>query len=686
MLGTVGYMSPEQVRGLPADHRSDLFSFGAVLLEMLTGQRAFRGRTAADTLGAILHEDPTDSTANSGSGAKLPPGLVRVVRRALEKSPEDRFQNARDLAFALEGATTGSQVTPADGPSVARPRGGAIKRALAVFAVAAGSLGLVWLGRSTAPAPTLPSFQRLTYRPGQVDTARFAPDGETILYSAKWGNRPIELFSTRANTRGERPMGQTDALVLAISPREEMAILLRPQQSAVGIFEGTLARAPLGGGAPREILEGVVGADWSPDGKDLAVVHVVGERYRLEYPIGHVLYAPDPPMWLSNVRVSHAGDWIAFQEHPVARDNAGSIGSVDREGRKRTLAPGFTDLGGLSWSPNSDEIWFGANQLGGGTKEIRAVSLSGRQRPIGEVLGGFSVFDVSRSGQLLGGHFTGGAQVYARGRGAAEEVELPATDYAFLSDLSDDGRLVLGTDVGGGGGPNFRFYVQRTDGSPAVWLGDGDGQALSPDGQLALAVLTHAQPQQLIVVPLGAGDSHTLDPGDVVTYQRAVWDRSGRRVVFSGVDKQESLRVYVQDVAGGPPKAVTLDGVALNMIGRPVSPDGQRVVAIGPDDVPALYPLTGGEPVAIPGLGEGDVALCWTLDGRALMVAHYEDGTPPRVQRVDIVSGRAQPWNGHTMPSGAIVHARILVTPDGESYAYNYHRQQVDLWVASKLR
>jgi Tol biopolymer transport system component len=685
VLGTLGYMSPEQVRGLGVDHRSDLFSFGAVLYEMLVGRRAFAGTTPADTLSAILKEDPTE---DSGSGPKLPPGLVRVVRRALEKSPEDRFQNARDLAFALEGATTGSQMTSADVRSDSPGRRTVRKHSLAAVAVAVAGLGLLWLGRSTAPANPLPSFQRLTFRPGQVDAARFAPDGETIFYSAKWGNRPIELFSTRASTRGERPMALIDALVLAISPREEMAILLRPQQFAVGIFEGTLARAPLGGGAPREILEGVVDADWSPDGKDLAVVHVVGERYRIESPIGHVLYAPDPPVWLSNVRVSRAGDWIAFQEHPVARDNAGSIGSVDREGRKRTLAPGFADLAGLSWSPNSDEIWFGANSVGGSTtKEVRAVSLSGRQRLVGEMLGNFEVFDVSRGGQVLGGLLSGGSEVHARARGAAQEVELPATDYAFLSDLSDDGRLVLGTDVGEGGGPNFRFYVQKTDGSPAVWLGDGDGQALSPDGRFALAVLTHSQPQQLIVVPVGAGDSRTLDPGPVARYQRAVWDRTGRRVVFSGVDKQESLRVYVQDVAGGPPKAVTADGVALSKIGRPVSPDGQRVVAIGPDDVPALYPLAGGEPVALPSLGGGDVALCWTPDGRALMVAHYEeDDTPPRIQRVDIASGRAQRWDRHTVPAGAAGQPRILVTPDGESYAYSSDRQQADLWVASKLR
>jgi dipeptidyl aminopeptidase/acylaminoacyl peptidase len=687
VLGTLGYMSPEQVRGLGVDHRSDLFSFGAVLYEMLVGRRAFSGTSPADTMSAILKEDPTE---DSGSACLIPAGLLRVVRRSIEKAPDDRFQSARDLAFALEGAATGSQPTAVDAPSSAPRRNAVLRRTLAVVAAAAAGLGLVWFGRSTVVAPAPPSYKRLTFRPGRVVSGRFAPDGETILYSAKWGNRPLEVFSTRAGTRGERSLGLTDALIQAISPGEEMALLLRPHQFAAGSYEGTLARAPLAGGAPREILEGVVSADWSPDGKELAVVHVVGERYRLEYPIGHVLYAPDPPAWLSNARVSRGGDWVAFQEHPVTGDNGGSVGVVDRKGRAQTLSSRFADVAGLSWSTTSEEIWFCANLAGSTTQTIYAVSRSGTQRIVSEFLGNFEIYDRSRRGQVLGAQTGGGAEIHARARGATEDVELPASDFPFLSDLSDDGTLMVGTDVGEGGGPNFRFYVQKTDGSPAIWLGEGDGQALSPDGRLALAVLTHAQPQQLIVVPVGAGESRTLDRGPVVQYQRAVWDGTGRRIVFSGTDTQESLRVYVQDVASGAPRAVTPDGVGLGRIGRPVSPDGRQVVAIGPDDVPALYPMGGGSPVAIPGLDRDDLALCWTPDGRSLMVAHYEGegGAFPSVRRVDVATGRTQPWNaiGHTAAGGASGQSRVLVSPDGASYAYNYVREQTDLWLTTTLR
>jgi tRNA A-37 threonylcarbamoyl transferase component Bud32 len=687
MMGTVGYMSPEQVRGLAVDHRSDLFSFGAVLYEMLTGKRAFKGTTVADTLSAILREDPAEA---SGNGPELPIGLVRVVRRSLEKRPEDRFQNARDLAFALEGGVADTRATTTEShpvwPGFRRWRAVAVVSAL----VAIGSSLGAWFGRALAPVPALPSFQRLTFRPGQVPSARFTRDGETIVYSARWGNNPIELFSTRATTRGELSLGIRDALILSISGEGKMALLLKPRLVSWGVSEGRLAIAPIAGGPPREVLEGVLSADWSPDGKDLAVVHVVEEdKYRIEYPIGHVLYAPDPPAWISQMRISPKGDFLAFLEHPVPGDKQGSISIVDDKGRKRTLASGLPSLDSLGW-PNEGEIWFNTSAVNGTPNQIRSVTLSGRQRLVEETPD-LPLLDVSRRGQILGVRQAAWTEIRARAHGATEEVELPAADLAYISDLSDDGRLVLGTDIGENAGPNFRFYVQRTDGSPALWLGEGDGQALSPDGTLALAVLEHTQPQQLIIVPTGAGETRTLEPGPVVQYKRAVWDDTGRRVVFSGVDKKNSMRVYVQDVAGGPPRAVTAEDVGLGMIGRPVSPDGRQVVAVGPDGVPALYPLAGGEPVPIPGLGDGDLALCWTPESRELMVAHYDLETPlapPRIDRVEVGSGRTRVWNRlvRAAPSALLAQSRILVTPDGESYAYNDTRALSDLYLVSKLK
>jgi hypothetical protein len=272
----------------------------------------------------------------------------------------------------------------------------------------------------------------------------------------------------------------------------------------------------------------------------------------------------------------------------------------------------------------------------------------------------------------------------ARARGMAEEVELPAADLSFLTDLSDDGRQVVGTDQGTGGGPNFSFYVQKTDGSPPVWLGEGDGQALSPDGRLVLALLAH--PPQLLIVPTGAGETRTLEPGSIARYSRAVWDAAGRRVVIAGADTRNEERVFLQDLAGGPPVPVTGAGVTLAQLGRPVSPDGLEVAALDPDGIPTLYPLKGGEPRPVPGLDDYDVPLCWTPDGRELMVARYEE-TPPRIRRVDVVSGRTRPWAGprRSLPSGLLGQTRILVTPDAESYAYGAYRRMSDLYLSAPL-
>lgn len=540
-------------------------------------------------------------------------------------------------------------------------------------------------GVSTRHAPT--SFQRLTSRVGAIKSAHFASDGDTIVFSASRGSRPLEVFSTRASKPGERPLGLTDAVILAVSSQDDMALLLRPQEFAWTTYEGTLAHVPLSGGAPRELLEGVVGADWSPDGKALAVIHVVGDRYRLEYPIGTVLYEASPPTWMSDLSFSPSGDTIAFTEHPVANDKSGGVSVIDLKGRRRGLATGFPVLSSLHWSPDGKEIWFGAGASFGSPRQIWAVSPNGTARLVEEMAGGFLMNCVSPKGQVLGARVTTWYEVRARDGNAPAEVELPATEQSTVSDLSDDGRMVLGTDQGEGGGENSRFFLQRTDGSPELWLGEGDGQALSPDGRFALSLLLRSRPQKLLVVPTGAGETRTLDPGDVVQYRRAVWDSTGRRVVFSGMGKDGVERVYVQDASAGPPRVVSPDDVGLARVGRPVSPDGGWVVALGPDGVPALYSLQGGERVAIPGLGELDVPLAWRPDGRELYVARYEENWP-RIDRVEIKTGRKQPWTtlGPLAPNDILGQGRVLVSPDGRSYAYSYARSLSDLYVTSPLK
>ena len=683
VVGTLGYMSPEQARGRAADHRSDLFSLGAVLFEMLTGKRAFKGTTPADTLSAILREDPTEGVE---ARTDLPASLLRVVRRCLEKAPEDRFQSARDLAFALEGFA--GETRPIAASPDRAPRRRRLAWGLLGLAVVVGTAGLArWKGPDLRSPSAPPAFQRLTFRVGGVHSARFATDGQTILYSAAWGSQPSEVFWTRGTSGESRALGITDAKLLAVSSRDEMALLLRPKRVTWDTHQGTLARASVGGGAPREVAEDVLDADWSPDGQTLAVAQVVEDSVQLQFPPGRVLHAPKAPGWLASVRVSPRGDRIAFLEHSVAADTRGELRVVDLDGRVTTLARGYTAGGTLAWSADGSEIWLAASRVGGTPQQIYAVTLDGGERVAAEGPATWSLADASPRGGMLVVRSTGWTEVRARAKGASEEAELPAADLSFLSDLADDGSRVLGTDIGRGSGPNYRFYVQRTDGSPPVWLGEGDGQALSPDGRFALALLTRASPPQLVVVPTGAGGARVLEPGPLTEYRRAVWDPTGRRVVLCGSEREGERRVYVQDVSGGPPRPVRSVGVELLKIGRPVSPDGTRVVATGPDGIPALYPLAGGEPVGIPGLGEDDVPLGFTPDGRELFVARYDE-TPPLVERVEIATGRTRPWTGmrRSTPSALSGDYWFLVTPDGASYAYSYFRSMGDLYLVTGLK
>jgi hypothetical protein len=551
----------------------------------------------------------------------------------------------------------------------------------------AAAVGLWALRRPAQPAAP-PTFQRLTFRIGDLISARFAPDQETILYSAEWGGHPMEVFSTRASARGSRPLGLRDARLLSISAREELALLLHPRIVALWIHQGTLARAPLAGGSPREVLDDVIDADWSPGGTDLAVIHVADDGHtRIEFPIGRVLYDPEPPTWLSTLRVSPGGHGIVFFEHRVANDNQGDVRLIDAQGRVSTLSAGYTALNGLAWAGDAPEVRFTGSRTGGSPQQLHSMTLTGSDRVLVSVGGLLHLADASPSGKALFRRGTTWTETHARRKGTREETELAAADLSSLVDLSDDGQIVLGSDAGDGSGLNGSFYVQKTDGSEAVWLGEGDGQALSPDGRFALAVISRTIPQQLLVVPTGAGEARALPPGPVVHYQRAVWVPSGREVLFAGAEHEGGMRLYLQTVSAGLPRAVSPEGVELLRAGKPVSPDGTRAVAMGADGVPALYPLAGGRPSPLPGIGEMDIPLSWTPDDRQLFVARYES-SPPSVERVEIATGRTHPWTGLRggRPSGLLGDYRVLVTPDGEAFAYSYFRSMSDLYLVTGLK
>ena len=264
VVGTIGYMSPEQVRGHAADARSDVFALGAVVYEMLSGRRAFAGHTPADTRTAIMTKDPEEM---SRPGLAVAPNLERIVRRCLEKDAAERFQSAKDVAFALEADSSTSR-PGIEHSAVALPRRkrwlGASMVGL-VLLIAGIGVGLV-SGRKLWERP-LPKITRLTFRRGVLDRARFAPDGQTVVYSGYWDGNPPEIFTTRVESPESRSLGLPPARLMSVSSTGELAILLTAPSDLSDVTTGTLARVPFSGGEPRRVLDDVLAADWSPCGR-----------------------------------------------------------------------------------------------------------------------------------------------------------------------------------------------------------------------------------------------------------------------------------------------------------------------------------------------------------------------------------------------------------------------------------
>jgi eukaryotic-like serine/threonine-protein kinase len=454
VMGTAGYMSPEQAAGRAVDYRSDQFSFGSILYEMATGQRAFERGTTAETLTAIIREEP-QSVAQANP--KVPAPIRWLVERCLAKDPEDRFGTTKDLARDLASirdhlseavSTTGASGQVAAAATPKRRMG--LGAALGLAAVLAAAVGIgAYVSGKKAGRIAPPVFRELTFQRGEIYSARFAPDGQTLLYAASWEGRPVEIFVSRLDSPEARPFGLKGADVFAVSPSGEMAVSLDRRFGGPFMKTGTLARIGLtGGGTPREVLEDVQWADWSSDGQALAVVRVVGTHSRLEYPIGKVLYESEG--WFSNPRVSRDGGAVAFLNHPLIADDGGSVEIVDKAGKRTKLAGDFSTEGGLAWSPDGKEVWFTAAETGG-NRGLYAVTRGGSRRVLARVTGNLTLQDVSRDGRALIAHDALRSGILAWAPGDAKERDLSWLDWSSVRDIAADGSIFVFSETGEGG-------------------------------------------------------------------------------------------------------------------------------------------------------------------------------------------------------------------------------------------
>ncbi len=704
-MGTVAYMSPEQAQGEETDTRTDLFSFGVVLYEMTTGQLPFNGISTAAMLGALLYQTPAPP---SSLNPALPDDLERIIRKALEKDRLFRYQAAADMRTDLKRlkrdglgrlapASAGAQApTPSEiAGGVSPRRWPKLLLALASVAVVAALALGYWLGgmlRRTSTAK--PLYHQITFRRGALRAARFAPDGLAVIYSAAWEGNPVEVFTARREFPESRSLGLVRAQLLAVSSTGEMALQLNSHHTGTWVSAGTLASAPIegprspgAGGAPREILEDVQWADWSPDGNNLAVVRDAGGRNRLEYPIGKVLY--ETGGWISHPRISPKGDRVAFLDHPQQEDDGGSVAVVDLAGNKKTLSETWFSEQGLAWSTDAEEILFTATNVGI-DRALYATTLSGHQRLVHAMPGTLTLHDISPDGRLLLARSMWRREVIGVSSAAAKEQDLSWLDYAYPADLSADGKTLLFDEEGEAGGTwksgkfFYTVYIRGTNGSPPVRLGDGSAAALSPDGRWVIAQNQDA-PAQLVLLPTKAGESKPLTNDAINHTNLARWFPDGKRFLFSGNEPGHGVRLYIQEITGGKPQPITPEGVAAGAFA--ISPDGQRVAGVGPDDKGYLYPATGGQARPIPGFSPGDGPINWTEDGQSLFL--YASGdTPAQVNRLDITTGGKTPWK-RLMPSDPAGVERIgpiLLTPDGKTCVFGYQRMLSDLYWVEGLR
>jgi eukaryotic-like serine/threonine-protein kinase len=534
-------------------------------------------------------------------------------------------------------------------------------------------------GRKAGGRP-LPDFTQLTFRRGYIHEARFAPDGQTLVYSAAWEGQPARIFVGRPGSAEATPLSPTDTSLLAVSSSGRMAVELAPQNIDFA-WKGTLAEAPLAGGAPRELLEAVEWADWSRDGKSLAIVRDAGGKNRLEFPVGKPLY--ETAGFLTHPRVSPGGDLVAFLDHPSQGDDGGSVAVVDGAGRRKTLSDGWHSVLGLSWAPGAREIWFTGTRSGG-NRSLWAVSLDGRERLLAKAPGMLTLHDVAQDGRVLLTHDSARVGILGLAPGDAKERDLSWLDWSLVRDLSPDGKTLLFDESGQGGGTNYSIYVRKTDGSPAVRLGEGAAFALSPDGKWVASVSPAAAPRPLVLLPTGPGEPRSL-PADSINHNWTRFFGDGRRILFAGDEPKHGLRLYVQDLSGGPPRPVSPEGVR----GFPitVSPDGKWVSAVAPDGKAWLYPVEGGQPVPVSGLSPGEGVTQWTPDERFLYVRD-RTGMPAKVFRMERETGRRELWK-ELMPSDSAGLLSIFgsyFSADGRSYAYSYARNLSDLYLVEGVK
>jgi serine/threonine protein kinase len=676
VIGTPAYMSPEQASGLTVDKRTDIWAFGCVLFEMLTGRPTFGGATVTEILAAIIEREPSWTALP----AATPPAVQRLLRRCLEKDPKRRLHDIADGRIEIEEALSGPIV-----PVKPRRSRQAFMRSIwGIGLVAAGGLlaAGVWVAAGSSSSEP-PIYHQITFRRGSIEGARFAPDGETVLYSANWDGQPVRLFSSRIDNAEPSVLPFDNSSLLAVSSNGQMAIRV----GETPLTPGTLAVVPITGTqTPRELVTDAYDADWSPRGDTLVVTHVVNGRFRLESPQGTVLY--DPGRTILSPRFSPKGDAIAFIEVLGGNPGSGLAGGAriavsDLTGHVKALSDGWGEAFSLAWSPDGDEIWFSAREAASqsGGLALHAVTLSGRHRVVARMPGILFLRQIWSDGRVLLERADWPVTMMCRAPAAESERNLSWLDFSVAKEMSADGRAVLFDEEGIAGGSRGTAYMRKLDGSAAVRLDEGQTLALSPDGGSVLAYLRDVR-DQLRIVPTGPGQTRVLRaPG--MSYVTARWFPDGQHVLVSAQESGRTPSLFVQGIDGGALRRLLDDAVD-----GAVSPDGRTVATIDRAGVVALTPVDGARPRLVRGAPPGARILRWADTNRYVFL-QADNLFPARILKFDLETGDAEAWRTLGPVDMAGVkrnNGYIAMSADGRSYCYSYVRFLSTLFVVEGLK
>lgn len=697
ILGTVGYMSPEQARGEPADARSDLFALGVVLYEMLTGVRPFVGTSAVETLHATLVNDPPELGRR---GARVGPTLDRLVRRCLEKDPAARFQSASDLSFALQALPLTEEVPRV--PPAPHARWRPPRHTLSVV-VGLGLLGAgVAVGRSAYPPLPEIEVEQVTFRSGAVDGARFTPDGHSVVLSARWDGAPPRVEILREGARESSVIDGAVGQLVAVSTTD--IYVLEDTHLADTAEVGRLARIPLAGGPSRVLAERAYAMDFGGinlggkgrDGIDRSGSAVnlnpsdgsalVVTPRGLERPLGTLLTDGGRPI---AARASPDGAWVAWIDR--ARSGAVALMELKTGQSRHVILP--HSASGIAWHPITGALWASSPDTLGSTSIWAISPEDGARRLVRRSEGQQQLHDLSAEGEALIEVNTIRRETFAQTPGAEGLVRLGWLAWTAVAGLSADRTTVLLNDWPA-------VYLRNIDGSPPVRIAEGWALDLSPDGAWALVTPTIGAPR-LLAVPTGAGSPRVVLGEEFTVIGAAFFHAGGTRV--SALARRGDERERIWDVAfdgggleggglqggglegagleGGEPVALTEPGTDLFYGQRAWSPDGrtlattQTLVTVG----------AGSRPIV--GLAPEDAILRWTADGRGLWVMRRE-GIPAELSILDPDSGARTPMGVLDVADRDGVR-RVdiaMVSDDGSTRVWTADRESSTLYIVSGLR